>query len=480
MYVPMVVAVIVIINTTSCAPRIALVSLLFRLTATWTVVSRSQYEVPCRHVQTINLHPWNSQVNNLKLCMGESSTLHSLRGQDDGEQPEARDLRSKALLIVEGLEHGGLLTSVTDALSDLLNIIIKPLFYRSQHERLTSTGRKKLIHADLPATATRFSQNLFFGENKPLWKSTWTCALLSYIIEHHNAIDDLTQRKKTIEENFYLLVPPILQMIDDVDILYKTHGCRHLYQLSQVLVATQSTILKRSGLTDVFVEALKNDFSYLPSLTPEEDSIMLYEQLYPAYLGLVQARFPSVDAVPGENSNSQRQSYLTLLLRHQLLHALAHLATGSGSGSTTSPKLSTLLLTQLSNVVREMDTSASLHLSSLVPLLSNVMSDPFSVAAPHMLLAAAKALDTLTEVCRLSLSAWWTDILKPTITCWLVVRDDQNELSDETTPQTVSEVQSQLRKIVQHLRTQIGQEFENAERSIVQEDGSLDSLFSEQ
>lgn len=417
-------------------------------------------------------------MNDWGTCMGDPQILDSLGEQGNDEKPEVRELRSKALLIVGGRKHGGASISPTNTLFELLNDIVKPLFSKNQHERLTSTGRKRLIQAELPAAATRFSPNLFFDDNKPLWKNTWTTSLLSYIIEEHDVIDDLTQRQKTIEGNFYLLVPSILQMIDDVDILYKANGCRHLYQLSRVLVAAQSMILKRSGLTDVFVEALKNDFSYLPTLTEEEDSIALYKQLYPAYLGLVQARFQYVGQTMTSADNSQKQLYLTLLLRHQLLHSLTHLSTGSGLGSTISPRLSTLLLGQLSNVVRDMGASASLHLQTLVPLLSNIMSDPFSIAAPHMLLAAAGALKVLIEVCCLSLSLWWKDLLRATVTCWLVLKDDDDRRSDEADSQTIPDIQDHLRNIVKHLRVQVGRDFVDAEQRIVLQEEDLNDLFS--
>ncbi|KAI9329232.1 hypothetical protein DFJ73DRAFT_964288 [Zopfochytrium polystomum] len=57
----------------------------------------------------------------------------------------------------------------------------------------------------------------------------------------------------------YLVVPPMLTMIDDYDPVYKERGVR---LLQHVVANSVATDLRKTGLTDVFFEALKVCFSY--------------------------------------------------------------------------------------------------------------------------------------------------------------------------------------------------------------------------
>ena len=41
----------------------------------------------------------------------------------------------------------------------------------------------------------------------------------------------------------------------------------------------------------MFVDALKTNFMILPNLTPEAESLKLLEELYPAFLGVIDSRF---------------------------------------------------------------------------------------------------------------------------------------------------------------------------------------------
>ncbi|EHY54227.1 hypothetical protein HRR83_008198 [Exophiala dermatitidis] len=198
-------------------------------------------------------------------------------------------------------------SALPDTLVELLTQVIKPLFTNTKHPALTATGRKNLVSAQHPlgSSFTRQFSSSDDDREKP-WKSTlFTVPLLRYILASYNHPSGepggpLEEKAKTtIESHFFLLVPPILNLIDDSDASYKAAGCSLLRMLCQVLVAVRSDMLKRTGLGDVFVDALRANFMLLPPLTPEEDSLAVLTELYPAFLALVDARFVNLNGETG-------------------------------------------------------------------------------------------------------------------------------------------------------------------------------------
>ncbi|KAL2437057.1 hypothetical protein ABEF95_016138 [Exophiala dermatitidis] len=198
-------------------------------------------------------------------------------------------------------------SALPDTLVELLTQVIKPLFTNTKHPALTATGRKNLVSNQHPlgSSFTRQFSSSDDDREKP-WKSTlFTVPLLRYILASYNHPSaepgglQEGKAKSTIESHFFLLVPPILNLIDDSDASYKAAGCSLLRMLCQVLVAVRSDMLKRTGLGDVFVDALRANFMLLPPLTPEEDSLAVLTELYPAFLDLVDARFVKLNGETG-------------------------------------------------------------------------------------------------------------------------------------------------------------------------------------
>lgn len=417
------------------------------------------------------------------------------------ERPESKDLRYKALEIIKtSTASSKTLTNLPDILLDLLTSVIKPLFSESLHPKLTSTGRKVLVKNSLPdSIVDRFSTFQFDdGSDRPLWKNGWTPQLLVHVLSRYadiNCVDDDESqelRKKTIEGHFYLLMPPILKQLDDIQVSYKASGCRCLQLLCTTLHDSRSRILKQSGLMNVFIEALKNDFSMLPTLTPEDESLELYTALYPAYRALVRAfcggtsaeNPSSVNMASSEDDpdDGKRQHYLTLLLRHQLIHGLVHLSAGIGTGSTTSVPLSTLLISQIGWIVSDMGLSSTVHLQNLLPLLRNILGDPFGADAPGMLLETVKALHDIVKICWPRIKEkWWGECFRGIVTCWLNIHDNEVDLSlgkDTKGASRLKEVKKQLQIVSCLLEDIVGPELRQIAKRVVLDTPQLANLFT--
>ncbi|KAK5938394.1 hypothetical protein PMZ80_009364 [Knufia obscura] len=429
-----------------------------------------------------------------------------LQDESHIEKPPSKDLRYKALNFVKTLDNKQSTTHLPDTLLNLITEIIKPLFSTSHHKNLTSTGRKNRVNDPLPASINRFQSQILFDSddsNRPLWKNGWTSSLLLYILTSYNKITDDVSRKKTLEAHFHLLVPAVLHQIDDVEISYKCSGCQCLKILCDNLRDVQSEMLRRSGLTDVFVDALRNDFSLLPTLTPEAESLMLFRELYPAYRSLVRARFLHVEVAtarstrdtsskPTVNSNAKqdgqhteaeedlRLAYLTALLRHQTLHSLHHLSTGSGTGSTISIPLSTFLISQLAWIFTDMGIASVIHLQTVLPLLRNVLMDPFGTAAPDMLLASVRSLQVIVSVTWPRIrEKWWREVLRGCVGCWVNVADEEGDINtkDQELVKALVEVKHELKVLACLLEDIVGEAFISAKQELVKEEGMLEQLF---
>lgn len=114
-----------------------------------------------------------------------------------------------------------------------------------------------------------------------------------------------------MENNWPLIIPPLLTLIDDEATEFKSKGCELLILL---LKATHPDFLQRTGLGEVFQDAVMPSLSYLPTLTPETESLQLLRAAYPALLALAHVRYPR----DGED-RKQRIRLLGRILRQGVL-----------------------------------------------------------------------------------------------------------------------------------------------------------------
>jgi len=402
------------------------------------------------------------------------------------ESHESKKLREEALSIVN--ETSANILRPPETLLELLTSIIKPLFSASKHPSLTSSGRRSLVPQ---ASGVGRLNHSFLDEDGKPWKNGWTTDLLIFVLSHYQDIP-IASRKSTLEAQFHLLVPPILNLIDDNDIIYKAAGCRCLRILSEAIVSCKSHILKRTGLTEVFIDALKPNFLLLPTLTPEDESLSILKELYPAYRALVSACFTTLWLDPSDVEETTtksilsfsqpdssliteaahlRQFYLTTLVRHGLLYSLSHLST-AGAGITQSVPLTTYLISQLTPTISDMGIYAAKHLQTMLPFLRAILCDPFAPAVPELLIETLGVFEMVIRVCWPRVKEkWWGEILRGAVGAWCGVLD-------EATTMRSKEVKEGCKRVVQLLSIVVGEEWEVAKERLVRQDEELVELFN--
>jgi tRNA nucleotidyltransferase (CCA-adding enzyme) len=390
----------------------------------------------------------------------------------------------KSLLLIRAIslldaapEEGA---AFADTLSSLLADVLKPLFASTPNPNLTPGGRKNLVSAS--ASISRFDTTFVETERKPWKQASWCVDVLRYIVAKYDFLPDFS-RREVVEKQFYLLVPPILTLIDDGDISSKTNGCELLASLCNTLSACQSTILSRSGLADVFADSLKANFMLLPSLTPENDSLTLLRRLYPAFRALVSATYspeprptsiknghpqstlPKFSAEVSKQSDPHRdprQKLLDTILRQGILASYSH--------ASDYVAIAEFLIHEAALVICDMRINAVKYLSQLLPLLRSILTNPLGAAYPPLLEAACDLLCTLITNCEPRIAnTWWVDCLRMCVGCWVVLRLDLHG----PTP-----VQTKLVTVVQNLRGVVRDEkFREAADILIVEDEELKDLL---
>ncbi|KAH6614117.1 tRNA nucleotidyltransferase [Boeremia exigua] len=192
-----------------------------------------------------------------------------------------------------------------------------------------------------------------------------------------------------IEQNWHLIVPPILKMLDDTEVESKARGCKYL---AQVLLALQSgpsrdtaaKFLARTGYHEVFASTLWPLLTYFPSLTPESESITIFQSIYEPLRALATLT----------TSEDKRAKFVDKLMREGILAPLTHFPTPS-----TYPHLACEMIRQIEKVAALAGIETVKHLRTLVPLLTGIMQDPFILAHKQLALAAVEGLQCLAQVC---------------------------------------------------------------------------------
>ncbi|KAI1610783.1 hypothetical protein EDD36DRAFT_303674 [Exophiala viscosa] len=377
-------------------------------------------------------------------------------------------LRSQAHDLISNIS----LDTLPTTLQDVLSQIIKPLFTKT-HRNLTSTGRKNLV-----SNTPSFLSPRFEVDEPERWKTNFTVPLLTYILSAYaRLLSD--SRKSVIEAHFHLLVPAILNMIDDTDATYKASGANLLTTLCEIVRSLQSDIIRRTGLGDVFFDALKTNFNLLPTLTPEEDSLGILGAVVPAYFALLDIT-TNTDTNIDAKQRKAGTDRLTWLYRHGIISGIEHLSSSGSFSSTISVPLTTFLLAQIPAVFERMGMTSVRHFQELLPMLRAGLMDPFILAAPGMVLAALDVLDCVIRVGEPRIKEkWWPEILRGAVGCWCNCCDEP--LSRRRDGSEVEEVMGRLRGVVVSLGKVVDREvWEDVLMRLIDEERELEELVGTQ
>lgn len=341
--------------------------------------------------------------------------------------------------------------------SHFLQLTIRPLFAKTQNPAVTAQGRKS-IQSSAPRAARLIHEDE--SETKP-WKGEkegYALELLRWVL--------LTVDAEGIEKIWPLVIPPIFALVDDSDPKFKAKGCDLLKLLVEI---TPPSLLSRTGLAQEFENSLFPCLTYLPSLTPEPESILLLNAAYPALISLAKIRYPVPPrSDPISEAFYKRAEALDRLIWGGILFAHAH--------SGDHVRIAQCLLTHLASIINELGIHSVKHLRTVVPLLRNTLSDPLGLAYPPLLIQASRTMQTMIVNSWMRMELWALDILEGSSVCWVRLA------AEGETKDGFAELKAELRKVVDRLKKAIDDEedvtWQAETRRMIEADARLEGLFA--
>lgn len=346
----------------------------------------------------------------------------------------------------------GELTS--DLMTYFLQLTIRPLFAKTPTQQVTSQGRK-VTTTVLPSK--KFAQS---SSEEKTWKGRdgYALQLLRWVI--CAADGGLVQR------NWHAIVPPLLSILDDIDTEYKAQGCELLKLL---LDKTSPEHLKRTGLGDVFEEALMPCLGYLPTLTPADESARLLSVAYPALISLSNTLNTTR---PSSSSPLQRSPQCLKLLDNLIRKGILMTFTYCPEHA----KITTITTANLSVIFSHMGLDSVKHLSFILPMLSSILSHPFVTASPPLLLSSIKALQSVIMNAWPRMGVYRMEVLKSVALPWIRMQEEGGDGNG------FEEIKEECKLTVQVLKDSLSDsaaEFDKEVAELVKVDKRLEGLFSD-
>ena len=368
----------------------------------------------------------------------------------------AWQLRQSTTPTIEGAieevrnKHGEL-TAVL--IRHFLTLTIRPLFAKKQTRNVTAQGRKVMSQPVLPGRFVGADEDE--DASRP-WKSNaFVVDILKWIV---TSLDS-----KLVEEFWPLLLPPILALLDDMEVKYKAVGCA---LLSSLLATTPPALLARTGLGPVFDDAITPCLSYLPTLTPENESTLLLDAAYPALFTLTTIRFPSTtNASVQIHTPSTCALHLSHILHTQMLPSIARML-------ESHPAVVVNLLAHLSTLVAHLRTDTIAHLGDIVPMLTEILSTPFIAAYPPLPLAAARTLQVLLANTWPRIWRWRGDVLGGLCAAWVRVSEESESRGDSGEENTSGNANEQTKACKDEMRVVVNMLVSAVDAVVVE--GSVD------
>ncbi|CAG8572063.1 10181_t:CDS:2, partial [Diversispora eburnea] len=296
-------------------------------------------------------------------------------------------------------------------LPEILENSVKPIFLK--HSK---------IHTEKREGKTFSKRILNYGEND-LWRG------------------EISHAGSEIESTIGLIIPPILSLIDDYDIRFKTQGVIILNHLLKKV--KKSEIIQRSGLSDVFYDALLNCLSYQQEIT----HVSLLQSSYSAIIELIS----TVDSMESESRYLKYEKILSQHIIKGFIYAGDKLV------------IKQVLLDQVIPLVSELGIVVVKYLKDLINYLCSTLEIPLIVSNRdeilNLHLTASKGIEKLIIKCWPRIPQYEGVILKSIATSWYNINDisqfKQSEWKDNNIDNidNIETLKKTLRKLYQLLKS---------------------------
>ncbi|KAI0817988.1 hypothetical protein GGR55DRAFT_50915 [Xylaria sp. FL0064] len=333
---------------------------------------------------------------------------------------------------------------------DVLKGFLRPIFAKSRSAAVTASGRPTAF----PEPPSRYTQGDGFGGGadditvrKP-WKYKQRYAVTVFEWSVDNADTDLLQ------EHWPLYTPALLTLLDEPQPV--SLKLRALSIFRKFWRRCPEGLLSRTGLAEVFEQAVFPTVLNLPSLTPEAESRDLLAAAYPALFDIAGIDNTDSETTEYEGTSEQEASrkrslqskgfseaqrkLLDKIVREGIMvgyhHAKQHI------------RLVEFFCQTLRRLVSGMGILSVKYLKDIIPMISEILVDPFGTKYPPTLLSATYLLQAVLQTCWPRIPHYCNEIIKIAMLCWLNIEDEDSFLANE---QAKTDLKQQLMKTVEML-----------------------------
>ncbi|TEY79633.1 hypothetical protein BOTCAL_0043g00370 [Botryotinia calthae] len=370
----------------------------------------------------------------------------------------------------------------------LLRSFIRLIFSEAATPESVTASSRKAFPSSAPP---RHFDILESSPSKQPWRSNipYTIPVLQWIV-------DIVPSDLLRAQAWPLLTTPILILLDSPSNPIRTHALRILPMLFSKM---GDKLLQQTGLGDVFENTIHPVLLFLPSTTPIEETLKLLPEAYKALNALCNAIWPSkgeeetstsvttiainkpskTNTTPSKSPAQLRLAFLDRIIRHAILPAYLH--------CQEIPSVVEILVVQIGIIVPEMKISGVKHLKDILPILVNILSNPFFPdTSPSLVI---NTLKTLREVILVFWPRISTDEHRLVIISALTLlnchicstKDEKPEEQEEARSEILNEL-LETGKVFTAVVQQAGDEkerqsFELELTKIIETDGTLARVF---
>ncbi|KAI0173324.1 hypothetical protein GGR52DRAFT_381226 [Hypoxylon sp. FL1284] len=355
---------------------------------------------------------------------------------------------------------------------EILTGFLRPLFARSRPAAVTAAGRK----AEFVETSRYDAHVEESPETKP-WKYAHRYAVTVFAWAVRQADPERLQNR------WPLYTPVLLTLLDEPG--PEALRVRALGLLRAFWARCPAGLMRRTGLADVFEQAVFPALLCLPTLTPDDESLEILGAAYPALIemaGLV-ADLPEADlssletTSPDAASKQQQKQELTQAQRNLLDKIVREGILVGYHHAREHIQIVGLLCEMLVCIINGMGILAVKHLKEFIPMASDILTDPFGTKYPPALLSASKMLQAILRTCWPRMTHYCNEIINMLMLCWLNI-DDEDSLPPESP--IASELKSELTKTADILSAVMkAAQFDLGERvgPLIEREPQLSKLF---
>jgi len=328
----------------------------------------------------------------------------------------------------------------------VLELIIRPLFSQAKSE---STSTSKWQRA---------------ADGSEWWKDTKNQAAMDLLRWTVSVLDE-----KSVEVNWKLLYPPLLKLLDDTEIHLKVQGC---LLLTTLLRTVRPSFLSYTSLGPVFETTLRPFLTYLPTLTPEQDSAALLDATLPTIVQLAEVMYSDTAAATPDISaiEKKRMRLLNDIVHDGILAPLRH------APASTYPELGITVLSHLPPLLSKLGIHSVRHLQAILQELSEILQNPFVLAKPDLALVTLRGLKSVIENAWPRIGEHRALVMLGVVRAWWRCCEEKNG-------QDINNVKEGLREIVGMLDAVLAvddtkkEEWEKEKQDIIRASKKMEELF---